>query len=328
MAISIDWGTKVITVPKADMLVIQVSPSEIRQLDIDAFRLELKDLEDSELGMAYPITHNHVAPITVGGVTLARVVEIINGYTVTFEDDQYAVNLVGANSNIADVTNVNQVSVRSANSAGLTFSEQINSQSFIDAAVTLDVNDGMSGTQFPRGTPTDPVDNLTDALAIAAARGLHKIYLTGFVTATASHDLSGITVVGGSGASNVLLLSGADTTNAGFERLVVVGQQNGLARIRNCILGATGLGAFTGSEGRFVDCVINTAAGVTQNASGVGTLFDNCAFVAPNDPQITIDANGKGFGLRNCTGNILITNQTVNEQLQVHITGARVEVSA
>ena len=61
----------------------------------------------------------HNTTVTVGGVTLARVIEIINDYVVEFEDGQYAVNLIGANSNVADRTVVNQVSVRAANSAGL-----------------------------------------------------------------------------------------------------------------------------------------------------------------------------------------------------------------
>lgn len=116
--ISINWGTKVINVPRTDMTLLQASP-EIRQLDLNTFRLTLKDLEDDEAGISFPTTHNHVAPIDVGGVTLARVVEIINGYTVTFEDGQYAVNLVGANTNLPDVANVNQVSIRSSNSGGL-----------------------------------------------------------------------------------------------------------------------------------------------------------------------------------------------------------------
>jgi hypothetical protein len=118
MAVSVDWPTKIISVPKADMTLIQSSP-EIRELDLDVFRLTLKDLEDDETGMPFIRTHNHNPPVTVGGVTLARVVEIINGYTITFQDDQYAVNLVNANNNVADVTNVNQVSIRSANSAGM-----------------------------------------------------------------------------------------------------------------------------------------------------------------------------------------------------------------
>jgi hypothetical protein len=47
------------------------------------------------------------------------VVEIINGYTITFEDGQYAVELIGANSNVAGVVNINQVATRSFNTAGL-----------------------------------------------------------------------------------------------------------------------------------------------------------------------------------------------------------------
>lgn len=120
MAISVDWPTKVITVPKAYMTLVSLTPFEIRQLDIDAFRLDLKDLEDDVEGQVWPTTHLHNTTVTVGGVSLARVVEMINDYTVTFEDGSYAVNLVGANSNIGDVVNLNSVSVRAANSAGLT----------------------------------------------------------------------------------------------------------------------------------------------------------------------------------------------------------------
>jgi hypothetical protein len=101
------------------MILIQSTP-EIRGLNLNDFRMSLKDLEDSEEGMPFPDTHRHNTEVSVGGITLARVIEIINGYTITFEDGQYAVNLSGANCNVADVVNVNQVSVRSANSAGLT----------------------------------------------------------------------------------------------------------------------------------------------------------------------------------------------------------------
>ena len=119
MAININWGTRVINIPKLDTTLVQSTPTEIRSLDINTFRLALKDLEVSDNGMNFPITHNHNTTVSLSGVTYARIVELINGYTVTFEDGQYAVNLVGANSNIADKVNVNQVSVRSSNAAGL-----------------------------------------------------------------------------------------------------------------------------------------------------------------------------------------------------------------
>jgi hypothetical protein len=120
MAITIDWNTRVINVPKADLSIIQSTP-EIREMDLDWFRLQLKDIEDDAEGMAEIDTHRHSTEVAIGGVTLARTIEIINGYAITFEDGEYSVNLVGANSNIIEVANPNGVSIRSWNSAGLAY---------------------------------------------------------------------------------------------------------------------------------------------------------------------------------------------------------------
>ena len=71
--------------------------------------------------MSFPSTHNHNSPVTVGGVTLSRVLEIINGYTVTFEatGSPWTARVVGANHNLGDVKTVNHVSLIVGNSAGL-----------------------------------------------------------------------------------------------------------------------------------------------------------------------------------------------------------------
>jgi len=116
MSISIAWGTKVITIPQSFLTFISAA---LYELDVDEFRLALKDLEDSEDGSVFPDTHRHNTAVTLSGVVYARTVEIINGYTVTFEDGQYSVHCVGANHNLADVKNVNQVSLIVGNSAGL-----------------------------------------------------------------------------------------------------------------------------------------------------------------------------------------------------------------
>jgi len=119
MAISINPLTFVINVPKADMTLVQSTPSEIRELDLNWFRLALKAYEAAVYGIYLLKTHNHNTQVTLGSLTFARVIEILPPYTVTFENYQYAVNLANANSNVSDRTNVNQVSVRSSNSAGL-----------------------------------------------------------------------------------------------------------------------------------------------------------------------------------------------------------------
>lgn len=116
MALSIDWLTQVISVPKADLIDLG---GGVFELDTNAFRLELKALMASDEGIPFLDTHRHNTTVVLAGVVFARTVEIINGYTVTLEAGQYAVKLTGSNNNLADVVNVNQVSIRSNNSAGL-----------------------------------------------------------------------------------------------------------------------------------------------------------------------------------------------------------------
>lgn len=114
----------------------------IYELDVDAFRLELRDLEDSEAGIVELPTHNHNTTVTLSGVTYARTVEIINGYTVEFEDvgTPYTVKCVGANHNIGDVKVVNQVSLLIGNSAGLI---QVTSGSGVTNQDKIDIISGV-----------------------------------------------------------------------------------------------------------------------------------------------------------------------------------------
>lgn len=116
--ITIDWLTKIITVPQS---FLTWQGGIAYTLDVNAFRLALKDLEDDETGMPFPDTHNHNTSLTLSGVSYARTLEIINGYSVTFENtgSHYQVTCVGANHNLADVFIAGPVNLVIGNSAGL-----------------------------------------------------------------------------------------------------------------------------------------------------------------------------------------------------------------
>jgi len=118
MSISVNWPAKEILVTQDYLRHIQGS---LYELDVNQFRLDLKTLEAGEDGIVWEDTHRHYPEVTLAGVTFARVVEIINGYTVTFEEksNPYRVRCVGANHNISDVMNLNTVSLIVGNSAGL-----------------------------------------------------------------------------------------------------------------------------------------------------------------------------------------------------------------
>ena len=206
------------------MAQVQVTPFEVRELDLDDFRLALKDLEDNVQGINWQKTHNHTAPYEISGVQYARRVMLVNGYTVTFEDGQYAVNVVGANSNIGDYINLNQVSVRTNNSAGLIMvegasgawtsdeKEQIREALGVDGDKTTAVGGqlqdlvfggevhvnpgGGTGTDFPLGTVGHPVDNFTDAKTIADANGIKVFRITGSGFMSLTDDFVGYTFLG------------------------------------------------------------------------------------------------------------------------------------
>lgn len=116
MAVSVNWSTKVISVPQADLTLISGSDYTY---SVDTLRLNLKALEAGEAGIVFDDTHTHNTEVTLAGITYARTVEFINGYTIEFEDLQYGVTLTEANHNVSDVIVRNQVSIVTNNSAGL-----------------------------------------------------------------------------------------------------------------------------------------------------------------------------------------------------------------
>jgi hypothetical protein len=121
MTVSVTWPTRVIFVPKADTVLTGTDPltgRELRTYDTDTLRRELRDLEDDQVGRAFPRTHDYDQSFVLGGVTYAPVLTFVNDYQIEFEDGQYRVVLEGSNNNAADVAVVNQVQIVPTNAAG------------------------------------------------------------------------------------------------------------------------------------------------------------------------------------------------------------------
>lgn len=121
MAVTVDYSTKIISVPQSDLTLIS---GTLYEMDTDAFRADLMAIQDSEAGMWADTMFRHNTEVTVAGTTYARTIEIINGYSVQFTpNSQWTVRLAGSNNNIFDVENgilvQNQVQVIPTNSAGL-----------------------------------------------------------------------------------------------------------------------------------------------------------------------------------------------------------------
>ena len=317
--ISIDWPNGVINVPKTDLTLIQSTPTEIREMDLNWFRLQLKDLEDTDDGMPFLKTHTHNTEVTLGGLTFARVIEILDPYTVTFEDGQYAVNLVGANSNVGDKTNVNQVSVRSQNSAGLISSPDIEFSSF-NGGVTIDTTNGVGGTIYPRGTERLPVNNVPDALLIAEYRGFNRLYIKGDIIFTSGLNMDHFIIEGESmDLSTITINADADVYATEFNSAKIVGTLDG-----NNLLFKCRIGNLEYVQGIIIRCLLEDA-NIVLNGN-TDSHFLNCwsGVIGANTPVIDMGGSGQSLGIRGYNGGIKIKNKNGPDPTSIDLVSGQI----
>ena len=326
MAITIDFATKIISVPRNDMTLLtdEDDPIEIRRLTINDFRVELRVLEASQAGIDDPDTHIHNPSVTVGGVVLARVVEIINGYSVTFEDGQYAVNLAGANSNIADVVNVNQVSVRSANSAGLQDLSTLLTAAY-QGQVVFNTS-GQAGTAIPVGTRATPVDNFADAITISNTIGIRRIQMASSGTLQNSAVATGKVFSGDNSTADTLTITtSAEVTDCTFENLKVTGVLDGNNTFKNCEVQNINY-----VNGLLQECSIVGTIEVDGNAQcNIVNCWSGTAGIA-DDQLVTIDmgTSGNSLALRNFSGGIKLINYAGSGSISLDFASGRVVIDA
>ncbi len=307
MAISINPSTKVISVPKADLMLIQTVPTEIRELDSNLFRHWLDDWMDSEQGIYMPKTHVHATEVLIDGLAYARTIEILAPYTVTFEDGQYQINIVGSNNNIHSRRNLNQVSIVPNNSAGLVNVRASEVGSFV-GVVALDVANGVTGTTYPTGTHAQPSNNVADTKLIAQLRGIETIVVHGSLTLDTGDDLSGYVLQGENAiTTQITVNAGAVVTNTQFEDAILTGTLDGYAYVKHCAVHN-----LAGLEGYVELSMLSGALSMTgtQNLYFVDCK-SGCVGLGTSDlPVLSMAGSGRHVAFRNYAGPIKITNST------------------
>jgi len=118
VAYSVNWITKVITIPTSDLTLVSGTRYKLLMSD---FLAECRRLEwDFAEGLwAPPILDHSNTRVDFAGVDYAPFDEVVNGYTVQVTGAATRVDLIGSNNNIIDVLIATGVSVVPNNSAGL-----------------------------------------------------------------------------------------------------------------------------------------------------------------------------------------------------------------
>lgn len=237
MALNVNWQTKEILIPQSDLTFVSGTNYE---LDTNQFRLEIKSIEETE-GLTYLDTHRHNTEVNVAGTTFARTIEIINGYSIKFEDtgSDYSVTLIGSNNNLFDVENgilnpTPGVTVISTNAAGLISEEE---DSLIYGGRIYVNSTGVSGTDFGIGTRINPVNNISDAVSLANQYNFNKIHFISDFTFTSSDSISGFQIIGEGESKNILTFnSGSSVSNCEILHCKVTGDIDGCISFFNCLI--------------------------------------------------------------------------------------------
>ena len=280
-------------------------------------------------------TDNSIADVyEVVNATTLTTRTLVNGSGNTYDvaDDYQVFNIIqcnisggnlvaedGVGAQLSPVvpTAFTQIVRTASSSATLSESQDIQFASF-NGGVTVDTTNGTSGTTFPTGTTRQPVDNFTDALDIAAIRGLDKFFIVGNCT------LSGLTfdsyVFEGQSTSRTLITvdPSASVIASEFTNCTVTGTLDGNSVIEDGVA----------QDLNFIDGVVRNSGIVGEiTLSGANTLqLLDCYEGSQVRPYINFVGSGTGLIVTNFNGAIGLKNKSGADSAFLDMASGDIEI--
>lgn len=324
MAYSVNWVTKVISVPTADLSLITGTQYA---LYLDAFRIECRRLESAfDEGLYAPdiLAHTNTR-VNFAGSTYAPFDEVINGYTIEFTGVATRVDLIGSNNNVIDKFIPSGISVVPSNAAGLIGSLAIEFGEF-GGGVTIDQGNvsgkAVGGSVYPTGTNRQPSSNIPDTVVIAGFRGFSQIFVLGDLALSDGHDVRGYHMVGRTHINTVLTVDTlALCLKTRFTAFDITGVLDGESEIKDCIV--RGLEYF---NGHIHDSYLTGT--ITLSGSLQANIAD-CKILDVLSPPI-IDCGGSGQNLMmpNYSGRVVVDNLTGSSNIAIGLDAGEVVINS
>jgi hypothetical protein len=165
----------------------------------------------------------------------------------------------------------------------------LNQAAAFGGAVYIDVDNGVAGTSYPRGTPGTPVSSIADARLIADRIKVQAYQIKGIVTIDQDHP--DWTFKGTDPEADSIRLNNKQVNKSSFERLDVSGNQRGTIYCTDCVLDG-----LTDGDGTYVNCRVRESFALGD--PGTEATIINCTAVTPVDLDLVgIDRNVIASGL-------------------------------
>ena len=193
-----------------------------------------------------------------------------------------------------------------------------------NGGVHIDTSSVYSGTVYPIGSPTAPVNNVPDAITIAESRGFGELHIIGDITLDTGDVVDNYIVTGqNANRTTITINTGASTIGTEFTECALTGILDGGAIVRNAVVNAL----------EYVDGIIfnSMLTASTFVLSGFGTAhFLNCYSGVPGTGTPTIDMNstGSSVAIRNYNGGIKLINKSGAESVSLDINSGQVKLDS
>lgn len=319
---------------RSDLQFDWISSPRIITVLAPSTEITIQDLVDTcrvneDLNLQYPKIINANGKDSLGGGVFVGITATLQNAVLAFEARPgptfIQCNVQGGNLVAVDVNDDNidpilttaytQVVRTSSSSSTLQELADIQYSSFGNG-VTVDLLSIYSGTNYPIGTPRQPVNNFNDALNIANTRGFSKIFILGDALIDSGLDYSGKAFYGESITKSVLTIdSMAQVQGCEFDNATVQGTLDGGSTIKNCKI-----------------LNLNYVNGIVESSilSGViilsgDAIFLDCWGDTPTyNPEIDFNNSASSLALRDYDGKITISNKNSSEPITIDLSSGQV----
>ena len=310
----------IVTFDGDNLRIVEIAAGAENELDVIEIYSEWKEWLATNSNAAYPPAFE-----TVGGDPISPTQDLgttyflINGWKIRPAELDHKLILVG---NIFPEGGEGSVFVSTL--GAFTVNTETRVSNLVDSSIArldltqllqevyIDPINGTSGTGESVGTPTNPVDNVTDARTIADRDNLQAYAIRGAITITADHEnwsFRGISAVFG----DIITLNGASVDGSKFEEMTITGTMTGEIEANYCLIEI-----LTGLDGMYRHCGLDDSNLVT--ASDVELVFDTCySKVAGSLTPILGLAANTVVNIRNYSGGITLEDATAGNIVSVDL---------
>lgn len=239
---------------------------------------------------------------------------LTNGWRVKVQDGDdvsFGINLYTEEQTTPFILG-SEASVTNRNSdAVIVGDQQVRESLDYGSIITIDSLLGISGSEYPVGTPAVPVNNISDAIAIAESRNIHELHIFGPVTFDV--DVEGYEIIGGN-LLNIITASGVSVANTTFKQCFLQGTMSGRCAGDNIILGDV-----VGLEGYFQHTGFQSNITIPD---GVTCDFIDCFSLVPGNgsPELFLGSN-QNISIRRYSGGLSFNNCNTGTTITAEYTG-------